>query len=161
MLEELLRVLKNYFIHEVYVGTFSIVNGSLDVDFLMENQYFKIHGSVLNDGIYKYPAEGLENETFTGEIWAMAVPRAVIALSEDIEAWQNKYGSVDSQAMSPFNSESFGGYSYSKSAGGAASGSSATSSNSWESVFASRLNPWRKIRYESAIRRNGYVRHTQ
>ena len=160
MLEELLRVLKNYFIRDVYVGTFNIVNGSLDVDFLMENQYFKIHGSVLNDGVYQYPVENLVDETFTGEIWAMAVPRAVIALSEDIEAWQMKYGNINSQAMSPFNSESFGGYSYSKSAGGEASGGSATSSNSWQSVFASRLNPWRKLLYESTIGRHDWMHNS-
>lgn len=149
MLEEVLRVIKDYFIREVHSGTFSIVGGALVADFLLDGQYFKISGSTFNDGVYKYPAKDLTDETFTGEVWAMAVPKAVIALVEDIEAWQQKYGSIDSQAMSPFTSESFGGYSYGKTVGGSAGSGSASS---WQTVFASRLNPWRKIRYESPRR---------
>lgn len=147
MLEQVLRVLKNYFIREVHTGTFVIANGTLTLDFLVEGQYFKIDGSVLNDGVYKYPSTRLANEEFTGEIWAMAVPPTVIALSEEIEAWCEKNKDV---LDSPFTSESFGGYSYSKGTGGGASGISAPIT--WKEAFASRLNPWRKVRYESPIR---------
>ena len=76
----------------------------------------------------------------------MAVPPSVIALSAEIEAWQEKYGGVDSTAMSPYTSESFGGYSYSKSRGGSGNGSSDSGSGTWQSVYANRLNKWRKIR---------------
>lgn len=156
MLEQILRELKNYFIREVWVGTFTISDGAIDLDFLQKDQYFRIAGSVFNDGVHKYPAEGLADETFSGEVWAMAVPPAVIALSEEIETWceENK------EALnSPFVSESFGGYSYSKGTGGASSGFSAPIT--WKEAFASRLNPWRKARYEFTIRRNDYLRDSE
>ena len=53
----------------------------------------------------------LDDEEFTGAVWALGIPKAVIQLADDIDAWRAKYESVNSQAMSPFQSESFGGYS--------------------------------------------------
>lgn len=159
MLEQILRILKNYFIAEVWRGTFYIENGSLvGIDFLQPDQYYRISGSVFNDGVHQYPSENLKDEVFTGEVWALAIPVDIINILHDIEAWQEKYGALDSPAMSPFNSESFGGYSYNKSTG---DGSSSSADGTWQSVFASRLNPWRKIRYESPIRSNDYMRSTQ
>lgn len=114
---------------------------------LVENQYFRIIGSLFNDGVHKYldPEDQLVDETFSGSIWAMAVPPAVVALCQDIEAWQEKYGSLDGALMSPFSSESFMGYSYTKSQS-ANGGSNSNSANiSWENMFTSRLNAWRKI----------------
>lgn len=151
MLEQILGTLKNYFIREVWVGTFHIESGALDVDFLQQGQYFKIHGSILNDGVYQYPADNLADEVFAGEVWAMAVPPAVIALSEEIAEWCEKNKSV---LDSPFTSESFGGYSYSKGTAGGSSGISAPIT--WKEAFASRLNPWRKIRYESNVIRKEF-----
>ena len=58
--------------------------------------------------------------------------------------WSDKYLGVDSAAMSPFNSESFGGYSYSKSGGSSSSGN-VDLSGTWQGAFADRLNNWRKI----------------
>ena len=117
-------------------------DGSNYVD-LQDGQYFRVVGSLFNDGVYKYPAYDLRGETFTGSIWAMAVPPAVIALCEEIEDWQKKYGGVDGVLMSPYQSESFGGYSYNKSGGGASDGS--TSAGTWQGAFGTRLNAWRKI----------------
>ena len=154
MLTELCQELRNWFFVEGVTGRFVIEDGQLtDCSFLQNGQYFRIIGSVFNDGVHQYqpdyvPAEGetpdLADETFDGTIWAMAVPPSVIALSEQIDAWNAKYGTVDSQAMSPYNSESFGGYSYSKSGGGSGSGSSSPTAT-WQSMFASALNRWRKI----------------
>lgn len=159
MLEQVLREIKNYFIREVYEGTFTISNGALaDIDFLLEDQYFRIDGSLFNDGVYQYPATKLKDETFTGEVWAMAVPPTVIALSEEIEAWCEKNKDV---VESPFTSESFGGYSYQKGLGASGSGGISTSGSvTWQDIFAKRLNQWRKIKYESSIRRNEYMRNT-
>ena len=114
---------------------------------LTENQYFRIIGSLFNDGVHKYldSEDQLVDETFSGYIWAMAVPPAVIALCDDIEDWQAKYGGIDSALMSPFSSESFGGYSYSKGSRSGANSSGLASVTSWEQMFASRLNAWRKI----------------
>lgn len=141
MLSELCAELRNYFlIHkesDIHSGTYVIENGGIDLDdILIEGQYFRIVGSVLNDGVYQYPTNELYDETFKGAIWAMAVPPAVIALASEIESWQNENANV---LNTPYQSESFGGYSYSK--GGGADGGAYT----WKDQFSSRLNKWRRI----------------
>lgn len=145
MLTELCKELNNWFDQRRFFGTFSIENNQIDGSFsLQKNQYFRIVGSVFNDGVYKYSDDlELEDENFTGAIWAMAIPPEVVALAADIKAWAEKYQSVDSVAMSPFNSESFGGYSYSKSGGSGAGNTDL--SGTWQGTFADRLNRWRKI----------------
>lgn len=148
MLSELCGYLRNYFDRERYFGDFTITGGVIapvDGLGLLENQYIRIVGSILNDGVYQFKAEGIEglkNETFNGAIWSLAIPAEVIAIDKEIDAWQAKYGGVDSASMSPFSSESFGGYSYTKSAGAAVDG---TSLSGWQSAFANRLDQWRKI----------------
>lgn len=141
MLEQILDYIHNYFERDIVDGSFAISDGSVMLDFLQVGQYFRICGSVFNDGVYKYPASGLIDETFTGEIWAMAVPPAVIALADEITAWIDKYGDA---MNSPYQSESFGGYSYSKGSGQNSSNNSSNPAD-WRVVFGSRLNHWRKI----------------
>ena len=118
-----------------------------NADFLAdikENQYFRIVGSVFNDGVYQNtPKLELTDEVFHGVIWLMAVPRDFLALVAEIADWQEKNGGVDSQAMSPFNSESFGGYSYSKASGNSSDGGNA---GTWQAAYATRLNAYRRIR---------------
>lgn len=145
MLTELCQELKNWFDKDRFFGTFTISGGSIGLSEtgIQNGQYFRIVGSVFNDGVHQYPAAGLTDETFDGAVWLMAVPQAVITLNQDIMAWQRKYGTADSEAMSPFTSESFGGYSYSKGSGSSGSDGGGVT---WQSVFASRLNLWRKIR---------------
>ena len=106
MLEELMRECRNWFKvpDGAYSGTFTIKDGSITLPFLVEGQYFRIIGSVFNDGVYQYGAGGLTDETFDGAVWALAVPAAFISLVEDVEAWRSKY---ESAANSPFQSESF------------------------------------------------------
>ncbi len=141
MLTEICEYLNNYFWRQKINGKFTISDGTFTSSFLKEGQYFRILGSLFNDGVYKYPATDLTDETFEGQLWSMAVPPTVVALTNEIEQWQQKYGGIDSEAMSPFISESFGNYSYSKSAS-----TTATVPNSWQSVYANRLNKWRKLR---------------
>lgn len=134
----------NYFELEKYIETVTIENGQLAgfSDRLQTDQYFRIVGSVFNDGVYKYPTTDLTDETFDGAIWAMAVPPAVLALLQKIQEWDNKY-SADEVANSPYQSESFGGYSYSKGSNSTLSGGG--SAASWKNQFKSQLNRWRKI----------------
>lgn len=139
MLEQVLRHLNNWFLVEIHDGTFTVENGSIALPFLLTNQYFRIVGSVLNDGLHQYPAVDLTDETFTGSVWALAVPKAVIELSVEIEAWQEKNGEA---VASPYQSESFGGYSYTKRSAGIDSGTL----NGWQDAFRGRLNDWRKIK---------------
>lgn len=142
MLSELCHDLRNYFETKKFYGEFKIEDNSITGDYqLQSGQYFRIVGSVFNDGVHVYPPTDLVDETFSGAIWAMAVPDEVVALASEIDDWNNLYGKPDSTNMSPFNSESFGGYSYSKSGGGATSDGAGT----WQKAFASRLNKWRKI----------------
>jgi len=143
MLTELCAELKNYFDRgqPKWFQRFTIENGSIDLP-LQEGQYFRIIGSTFNDGVHQYPTTSLVDETFSGAVWAMAVPPAVIALSGEIDAWQAQYADV---LKSPYTSESFGGYSYTRASGGSSGGVS-NDTPSWQSTFASRLNQWRKIR---------------
>ena len=138
MLTELCAELRNYF--EVpngrHFGTFTISGGSIaPLDFLQEGQYFRIVGSVFNDGVYQYSATSLTDEVFEGAVWAMALPPSIIALAAEIK----EYNDSDAGKVSPYTSESFGGYSYTKAtdANGAPIG--------WKKAFASRLNKWRKL----------------
>ena len=140
---EVCEYLNNYFWRTKRNVKLTITGGSFTADFLQGGQYFRIVGSVFNDGVHKYPATDLVDETFEGSIWSMAVPQTVIDLASEIGEWQTKYGSVDSASMSPFTSESFGNYSYSK---GSASSSAEGNPNGWQSVFASRLAPYRRLR---------------
>lgn len=142
MLGEVCQEISNWFDKKRYFGEFVISDGVLQPgDFeLLDGQYFRIVGSTFNDGVYRYPAEKLADETFSGAIWAMAVPPAVIALCGEIDAYVEKYAD---QINSPFQSESFGGYSYTKKSSSESSRSD--SPTTWQGVFASRLNRWRKI----------------
>ena len=136
MLTEVCAELRNYFVKDIHNGTFEIVGGKITpLDFIQENQHFRIVGSVFNDGVYKNTADlVLTDEIFSGSVWAMAVPPSVVALAEEIK----KYNESDEAKPSAYNSESFGGYSYSK----------ATDENGapigWKKVFASRLNKYRR-----------------
>lgn len=144
MLTELCQELKNWFDVARYSGTFTIENGNLSADFLREGQYFRIMGSIFNDGVHQYPATDLNDEAFSGAVWALAIPKPVIALSEEIDAWRAKYEATDGAALSPFQSESFGGYSYSKSSGYSSNGDGGAGV-SWQNAYRSRLNMWRKL----------------
>ena len=142
---EVFQYLRNWFDRNMakYYGRFTIENSALVGDYgIAMGQFYRIIGSALNDGVYRYGSEQLDDEEFDGAIWLMGVPKDVRDLVNEITLWQEKYGNIDSANMSPFQSESFGGYSYSK-----ASGSSASSSSvpTWQSVFADRLGRYKKL----------------
>lgn len=141
MLEQVLTHIHNWFQVGIYPGTYTISDGGITLPFLQDGQYFRIVGSLFNDGLHQYgPAmEMLRDETFDGSVWALAVPKSVVELSGEIAAWQEKYKDV---LDSPYQAESFGGYSYSKASGAGDS----TGSGGWQSAFRARLNPYRKLR---------------
>lgn len=136
MLYEVLRTIRNFFPVENHYGTFKIEQGAIALDFLKDGQYYLIEGSVFNDGIHQHQEEvQLIDEEFDGTVTALAIPQAVLDLVSEIEDWQAQYGNA-----SPFNSESFGGYSYTRTNGNGNGGAS-----SWKEAFAQRLNAWRKL----------------
>lgn len=145
MLNELCQEIRNYFdkAQPKFFGTIEIQDGQFVdaeiLDKMKPNQYFRIVGSIFNDGVYCFNEElTLEDETFDGAIWLMAIPKAVLELATEIENWQAEYANA---LNSPFQSESFGGYSYSK-----ASGKNGGGAVTWQDAFATRLNLYRRIR---------------
>lgn len=123
-------------------GEFVITDGALELPELVDGEFFRIIGSKLNDGIYQYPpvAGALIDETFTGEVRECIVPRAVQDIAKDIKEWETDNAEV---LKSPFNSESFGGYSYTRKS--ASSDGTVGDGLNWESVYGYRLQPWRKL----------------
>ena len=139
MLEQVLMNIRSWFPVKggIYSGTFTIKDGGITLPFLADGQYFRICGSVFNDGLHQYNVLDLIDETFTGTIWALSIPQPIIDLADEIQKWQDKNADALS---SPYSSESFGGYSYSK-ATDAETGGAVT----WQSAFKQQLSTWRKI----------------
>lgn len=144
MLEEILRHLKNWFLlpDGIHEGIFTIENGGLKLPFLAEGQYYRLFGSLFHDGLHRY-GEVLKppDETFQGTIWALGIPAPVLSLCEEISEWQEKNG-----GPTPYISESFGGYTYTR-----ATNSQTGQAASWQEVFRSQLNPWRKLREDVPV----------
>ena len=150
MLLEICGYLKNFFVDTNYTGHITVVDGTVFCDgkeiAIAQDQYFTLVNEKAKSilGIYKYGKGELKDRDIAGAVWLMDVPDDLLALAGEITAWMEKYGGVESMALSPFNSESFAGYSYSK-----ASGSSSDNSNNgtpmWVSQFGGRLARWRRI----------------
>ena len=136
IITEICAELRNWFVvpNGVHIQTYTISGGSIaPLDFLQEGQYFRIIGSVFNDGVHQYPAADLTDEVFHGAVWAMSLPPDLIALSAEIQNY------IEQNPASGFSSESFGGYSYTRAT--ASDGSVAT----WRDVFRKDLNRYRKL----------------
>lgn len=140
LLDQILGHIHNWFDRDRINDDWTIENGTISLSFLSEGQYFRIVGSVFNDGVHVYPATDLRDETFTGEIWVMAIPPAFISLAEEITDWQEKYGEL---ACNPYQSESFGGYSYNK--GVTLVTTDGSDVTGWRAAFHNQLSIWRKL----------------
>ena len=118
MLEQILMEIHNWFrardgLNGIHPGTYTIEDGGIALPFLQDGQYFRIMGSVFNDGLHRYgpDMEALTDETFDGTIWALAIPKTVVDAAAEAEAWMAKNGAV---VGGVYSSESFGGYTYTK-----------------------------------------------
>lgn len=114
-LYELCSRINNFFIREIIFDCFEIKNGKISLNNkVVENQYFRIIGSVFNDGVYQNTADlELTDEKFDGAVWSMAVPSSVIdlaaqefLLTRKLEEISNKYSGYSSEGYP-------NGYSYS------------------------------------------------
>jgi len=150
-LTALCREVNNWFERGRYHGEFHSLDGDIDLSSLeaegaiQNGQYFRIIGSVFNDGVHQYGStvEDLEDETFTGIVAPMAIPQDFLALFNEIQAWLTAYGA---ELDKPYQSESFGGYSYSLKGSLTDTGSGGSGGKEpWVANFASRLNRWRKL----------------
>ena len=151
MLTQVLDYIHNYFVplqavQQTYTVSGSMISPAFGAE---EGDRFLICGSRRNDGIYTYHANGimndddnteagLQDETFAGTIRVMSVPPALVTLSGEISQWVES----NSDALSsPFQSESFNGYSYSLKSGGGKGGSGPLT---WRDHFGSELERWRR-----------------
>ena len=149
MLTELCEYLRNWFDYDCYklFGEITIEGGTISAldSLAVTGQYYRIIGSVHNDGVHQYGEDVLINETFDGAVWLMKIPTAVINLANEIADWRASYDGATSQANGPFQSESFAGYSYSKAGGTTSADGTGFTTNTWQGAFAAKLSPWRKL----------------
>lgn len=147
MLEEVMRYINNRFDEDACgipygsaSGSFSIEDGTLEVDGLQEGQWFWVEGSVLNDGLHLYRDTDLHDETFEGRVVFLRIPDAVVRLADEIAAWCD----ANAKAIGgPYQSESFGGYSYTRATVGTSGNEMPAAA--WQSQFGARLRPYRKL----------------
>lgn len=142
MLQAVLEYINNWFEAEAYGGTWTVSNGVVDRNpGIQDGQWFRVVGSVFNDGLHKWPAR-LADETFRGELRALNVPREVQDLALEIGEWCEAHAK---ELDSPYTSESFGGYSYTKGSPSRAAAAATTGDYSWQDHFKARLRAWRKL----------------
>ena len=136
---ELLMHLRNFFpgMKWQFFGE-EITEKRLSLPGLENGDYYLIEGSRRNNGIHVYGNQDLRNEVFSGTVTEICVPDAVLKLLDEINQWQEKNGEA---VASPYQSESFGGYSYTKASANNGNGESM----SWKTAFGPRLRAWRKL----------------
>lgn len=136
---ELLMHLRNFFpgMKWQFFGE-EITEKRLSLPGLENGDYYLIEGSRRNDGIHVYGNQDLRNEVFSGTVTEICVPDALLNLLDEINQWQEKNGEA---VASPYQSESFGGYSYTKANASNGNGESM----SWKTAFGQRLRAWRKL----------------
>ncbi len=140
MIEEVLAYLRNWFEYSFDLIPLEITDGKLPLPNSINGQYVRLTGSVLNDGLYVVDSYSikLEREEPVKDVCIsyLAIPQSLLDLIKEIEKWQGEQNAVSS----PLESESFGGYSYTKkNAGDSGAG------YSWKNEFAKRLARWKKI----------------
>lgn len=146
MLQNVCEHIHNYFIKDSYDGVYEIADNMISLP-LIDGQRFLIMGSVLNDGLYTYHDAGIKNdddtkvaglrdETFKGTICGLAIPPMLSSLSLEIADWVRDNAET---LASPYQSESWGGYSYQKGSG------ESGNQISWGDIFRDRLNAYRKV----------------
>jgi len=145
ILEQVLGSIHNWFVRDTMDVTDCQIEGAAlpaSVTF-PDGVWYRIQGSYLNDGMHLRgdESEGLTDETFSGTITTHVIPKALLSVVEEISDWNAKSGAT---ANGPYQSESFGGYSYSLKGSSTASGTNAPATG-WRAVFAGRLNQWRKL----------------
>lgn len=147
-LEKVLYHIHNWFVRgSLTVSGCAIEDGALPAsvtDGMLNGQWYRIEGSYLNDGLHQHPADDLQDETFGGTISLLAVPKPLLDLTDEIHDWIEDTASADRAARAAkYQSESFGGYTYSLK-GDSRANSASGGLSGWQAAFASDLNAWRK-----------------
>lgn len=118
-------------------GTYEIKNGTLPLDHITEGQCVRIVGSIFNDGVHMYPFYDLQDETFTGAVMPMRIPPEVMQIAAEVQRIEAEGGNT---SVSPYTSESFGGYSYTR-----ATDSNGVPLSDMSLLVNQRLEKWRKM----------------
>lgn len=144
MIEQVLRELNDYFFRSSCNGTNIAADGVTvdDVSAFTVNQYILVNGSRINDGVYKIKAivnadkklmaDGLQVESGEFNVYGLAIPKAVLDLATEIEAYIAK--NPDGIAA-----ETLGDYSVTY------GGGRGSNDFSWKSVYRSRLAAFRQV----------------
>lgn len=148
-LEDILYHIHNWFEREaIPVTGCEIQGGALPASVtsgMVARQWYRIEGSLLNDGLHQHPAADLEDETFDGTVTSLAIPRPLLRVAEEIQDYIDATADARQTALaSPYASESFDGYSYTLK-GDLTANSGSQGLAGWQAEFASRLSPWRKM----------------
>lgn len=148
-LEQVLYHIHNWFVREtVPVSGCEIRDGSLPASVserLGAAKWFAVSGSLANEGLHANPPTDLTDETFSGTIAALAIPKALLDVVEEICEYVEDTKEADRRARrAEYQSESFDGYSYTRK-GDSRSGSGSGGLTGWQAAFAGDLSPWRKI----------------
>ena len=142
MLTRICRYLKNWFVKETHLGTITVTDGNVfcngsEIE-MQEGQLFALVRTNYVYGSYAYGDE-IDDSEFDGAVWLMDVPKDVLDVAEAMTEWET--ANSGTEATSPFQSESFGGYSYTK----ASNGNGKIGSSVFDiAQFASVLNPYKK-----------------
>lgn len=145
---ELCAECHNWHKPQIITGDFRVVNGVLQpLPEIPDGAYIRVVGSVFNDGVWQYPHGCFTDEEFSGAVWLMHVQFDFCALLDDINAWEQDNAEIIATATaeiveSPFASESFAGYTYTRKTG---VGDVPTTWRDPRLGFERRLKQWRKM----------------
>ncbi len=139
----------NHFTISQESRTYEIVADGIVGEFsetYIKDQYVRIQGSVLNDGVYEVESVTSEKVTFIeANLLAENTTRSILfsglAPSREFISLVAEIKEYDETVVKGVKSESQGNRSVSYGTGGG----SGSSDNSWESVFASQLVQYRKL----------------
>lgn len=142
MLERILMDMMAYcrnfvdFVDDCHYGSYEVKNGKINLPFFKDGQFIFIEGKCKNSGLHSC-LDDLEDEEFTGYVYTLWIDKDFVELAREIKDWKDKYSDV---INSPYDSESFGGYTYKKSAG-----SDGGVVASWSKQFSQQLRRWKKL----------------
>lgn len=147
MLSRICVYLKNYFETERIIGDVVISDGVITVDGveveLADGEYFALFHEHYAYGVFQNGADYVEDNSFRGAVWRMDVPDSILDAMKWALEWEAKNGNPDDNANSAFNSESFGGYTYTKAQSSMSTIGSTVFNNA---KFKSMLAPYMRIR---------------
>ena len=134
---DVMRAVRNYFVTGYADGAWQVSGGMLSgPETIPAHQWIAIADSHCCDGVYQLDEQGLlpgaAEGSWTGRVRFLSPPGDFLRLVKDINAWI-----AGREAASPLKQERFGAYSR--------TWQDEASALDWETAFAARLAPWRRM----------------